>query len=255
MVEKQNFMDTLHAVEEVVKTQGTPLTKSEVMEYFKDMELSGEQKDLVYEYLLTKPKEEKDSPSDYKVEKLQNSTQEQKQAEDKFLKSSYVKMYLDDIAAVERLEEEAMKSHYAALLAGEKDAVPVIVNQFLHRVIEIAKRYVLLNVRMEDVVQEGNMALVIAVNDLLGRGEQPGIEEYLQEQIQSAMEQFIDQTLEDENWENAVLSRARLLNEAREALAKELMHVPSLTELSDYTKLSEKEISDIMALIKENTKK
>lgn len=252
MVDRQTFMETLHGVEEIAKTAAKPLTKEQIMEYFQGMELSEEQEQLVYDYIQKQPvKEETEDELDVKVEELRSSTEEQKKAEEEFLNSAYVKMYMEDIAGIEPLAQGELESLYDALLRGDVEASALVVNQYLHQVIELAKRYVLLDVRMEDVIQEGNMALLMAVNELLGVEEARDVDACLKEQIQLGMERFIDETLENENWQNAVLARAGLLNEAKQALARELLRVPSLEELSEYTKLSVEEISDIMALVKE----
>ncbi len=44
------FMEMLHSVSEIVKNLEQPLSKTELMEYFKNMELSAEQQDLIYQY-------------------------------------------------------------------------------------------------------------------------------------------------------------------------------------------------------------
>lgn len=185
------------------------------------------------------------------VQELRQSEQKQKEAEKAFLNAPYVKMYLKDIRSIKRLKQEELFPYYERLLAGEDDAADVVLHNYLRRVVAIAKRYVLLKVNMEDVVQEGNMGLLLAVKKLKGKGEQKNIKKYIENEIKKSMENYINQTLEDDNWEQMVLGRARLLQDAREALEKELLRVPSISELSEYTHLSEEEINDISSLIKE----
>lgn len=289
MLDKISFMEVLHEVMELVGTSGKPVSREELRVYFKDMELNAEQEELVYQYLLkgqrgqdaviaegtlkeagdkgTHNKTEADKRMHNKVagdeesvqeaelspvvQELRQSEQKQKEAEKTFLNAPYVKMYLKDIRSIKRLKQEELFPYYERLLAGEDDAADVVLHNYLHRVVAIAKRYVLLKVNMEDVVQEGNMGLLLAVKKLKGRGEQKNIKKYIENEIKKSMENYINQTLEDDNWEQMVLGRARLLQDAREALAKELLRVPSISELSEYTHLSEEEINDISSLIKE----
>lgn len=56
MVDKITFLETLHSVQEIVKASPEPLTKEEIRGYFQDMELSKEQQEMVYQFLLTPPK-------------------------------------------------------------------------------------------------------------------------------------------------------------------------------------------------------
>lgn len=270
MLDKASFMETLHGVMELAKTSEQPMSREEVMGYFDGIDLTQEQEELVYQFMLTNQQGEAfagDTKSDGNtsgkadkgngaamapvVQELKQSEQKQKEAEKAFLNAPYVKMYLKDIRSIKRLKQEELLPYYERLLAGEDEAAEVVLHNYLRRVVDIAKRYVLLKVNMEDVVQEGNMGLLLAVKRLKGKGEQKHIKRYIENEIKQSMEDYIDQTMEDDNWEQMVLGRARLLQDAREALAKELLHVPSMAELSEYTHLPEEEIADIMSLIKE----
>lgn len=249
MVDQKAFMETLSAVQEVARASEGPLKREEVLFYFKDMDLSKEQEELVYQYFLRKPEEEEAEESE-----LVKASQEQKEAEKAFLQSTYVQMYLDDIKNVERLSDTQLKAYYEAVAAGDEAAVNVVVNNHLHAVVEQAKQYVMLGVNMEDLVQEGNMGLLLAVQAL--QSEKPkNAKAYIEAQIKTAMETHIDEILADVDWENVVLQRATLLHEAEEALAKELVRMPTKEELSEYTRLDIKEIEDIRALIKEKEAK
>ena len=98
------------------------------------------------------------------------------------------------------------------------------------------------------------MAPILAVNRLK---EEPteNVREYLEHEVKQAMEQYIDEMLADSDWQQVLLSRAQLLNDAKQALTKEKMHIPGTKELSEYTHLPEEEIADLLALIKEKKEK
>lgn len=257
MLDKQTFMENLHDVMEIAKISDHPLSREEIMVYFEGMELSKEQEELIYSYLQKQPlaeEEEKEEDTDSARDKLMESNKQQKEAEKAFLQSPYVKMYCDDISTIKKLEEEELLPYYDALLAGEETAAAVVIENYLERVLELAKRYVTLDVTMSDVLQEGNMALILAVNRLK---EEPteNVREYLEHEVKQAMEQYIDEMLADSDWQQVLLSRAQLLNDAKQALTKEKMHIPGTKELSEYTHLSEEEIADLLALIKEKKEK
>ena len=57
MVDKITFMETLHSVQDIMKASASPMTKEEIQVYFKDMDLSTEQQEMIYEY-LQKPQQE-----------------------------------------------------------------------------------------------------------------------------------------------------------------------------------------------------
>lgn len=258
MLDKQTFMENLHDVMEIAKISDHPLSREEIMVYFEGMELSKEQEELIYSYLQKQPlaeeEEKEEEDTDSAREKLMESNKRQKEAEKAFLQSPYVKMYCDDISTIKKLEEEELLPYYDALLAGEETAAAVVIENYLERVLELAKRYVTLDVTMSDVLQEGNMALILAVNRLK---EEPteNVREYLEHEVKQAMEQYIDEMLADSDWQQVLLSRAQLLNDAKQALTKEKMHIPGTKELSEYTHLPEEEIADLLALIKEKKEK
>ena len=75
MLDKIAFMETLHSVQEVARTSLTPLSKEEIQTYFKDMELTKEQEEMVYQYLLH-PQEENSSTEETEPEVVEESKKE-----------------------------------------------------------------------------------------------------------------------------------------------------------------------------------
>ena len=53
MKDRNLFMETLREVKEIVRTSERPLTRDEIMVYFKDIKLSDEQEKMIIEYLYT----------------------------------------------------------------------------------------------------------------------------------------------------------------------------------------------------------
>lgn len=51
MVDKALFMETLRSVQELAKASPEPMAREEIQGYFKDMELTEEQQELVYQFL------------------------------------------------------------------------------------------------------------------------------------------------------------------------------------------------------------
>ena len=57
MVDRITFMETLRSVQEIANLSQKPMSRKEIQSYFRDMELSGEQQEMIYQYLQT-PKTE-----------------------------------------------------------------------------------------------------------------------------------------------------------------------------------------------------
>lgn len=251
MLSQDSFMETLHEVAEIARTSQEPLTSEEIDSYFAGMELSDQQKSLIYNHISAV--QSGDIDDEENVEDTTTSTEDEDakmQAEESFLDLPYVKMYLEDIEGLDSLDDDALINEYNKLLAGDESAVGKITDKWLIKVVDIAKKYASMDINMEDVIQEGNIGLFTGLNSLLGCKKQCDVADYIEDSIKKAMELYIDDTLEDDTNENSVLGKIILVTEAKDALLKELGHEPTNEELSDYTKLDITEISDLMNLIK-----
>ena len=89
MLDRNIFMETLRDVSEIIRTSAQPMTKEEILSYFKDMELSKEHKEMVFNYLLTPHEEER-------VEELKQEEVIEETVED-LPASKVFQMYLEDI--------------------------------------------------------------------------------------------------------------------------------------------------------------
>lgn len=243
MLDKIAFMETLHSVQEVARTSLTPLSKDEIQTYFKDMELTKEQEEMVYQYLSNPQEDESVS----EVEEAEAGQEEIKSKEKKI--SARFQMYLDEIEEFPILTEEQEMNLYERLAEGEEKSITQLSNQWLKRVVEIAAEYEADNLILDDIVQEGNIGLVMGLNYLLGKQEmQPEI--VLKQNIKEAIECYIEEEGGEGEQENTILAKVSLVHEAAEALARELGSEPSIGQLAEYTKISEEEISDIISLAK-----
>lgn len=275
MVDKNLFMETLHAVQEIAKTSPEPMDRATALAYFKDMELSGEQEELVYQFLMLKedageavlePVEQEESESgriDQDTEahlgerRLSDSGKDETQTDT----LSHFQLYLDEIGgitAVEAAEEEAL---YQRLLSGDTTVIEAITNQWLKRIVALSEEYKERGVPLDDLVQEGNMGLLLGLNVLSGNSGEGGnprltpadLPGLLKGAIRESMEQYLGEESGGRQQSEAVLAKVSLVHQAREFLTKEKGEAPSLRELSAYTKIPAEEISDILSLVKEQS--
>lgn len=257
MIDVGNFTEALHAVTEIARTLEKPLTKEDIATYFSDMELSPEQYNMVYTHIAgiqagTITDEEDGESSTEST--LDDATSEDKSsdtntAEDIFMSLPYVRMYLDDISTIPKLTDEELQLLYSRLTDGDSSAAKPVMDAWLKKVVDIAKTYAELDVNVDDVIQEGNMGLVEGVNSLLD-GCESDIDQFLRMSIKSAMETYIDDTLEDDTLENSILGKIMLVNDAKEKLSMDLSREATTAELSEYTHISSDEIEDLFSLIK-----
>jgi RNA polymerase primary sigma factor len=260
MLDKVKFMETLRSIAEVAKVSESPLTKEEIQGYFDDMELTEEQLTMVFQYLQ--------QPQDDRNEGNQVDTQEQDKPESedvdytedgsivksrvtKEKESVFLKMYLEDIDSLPTHTNSEVQALYMQLINGDAGVIQDITDFWLSKVVEIGRNYASYPVIMEDLIQEGNLGLLSGIQQLLGSKKIIDVEEYLKESVQQAIENYIDEVSSDDDWENTILAKTTLINEARKALAEENAEIPTIPQLSEYTKISEQEIEDILRLSKD----
>ena len=153
MIEQGKFLEMLKEIMEVARVQENRISKEELAKLLGDVELSEEQLESVYAYLAENriqvegfvyvpPKKEVEIPEEEKVSE-----------ED----SIFLKMYKEELQEVEHLSKEEKELFIQELAAGNDSNKQHLINGFLHDVITIVQKYKNKGVRVEDLIQEGNM--------------------------------------------------------------------------------------------------
>lgn len=253
MIDKVKFMETLRSVAEVAQVAESPLTREEIISYFDDIELTDDQITMIFDYLKNAGTES-EAKEDNPVEEEEESTQSE-DGYDAFAQaienSKFLAMYLEDLAQINILSKSELQEMYVRLLDGDERVIARITDDWLIKVVELAKTYNTYDVNLEDLIQEGNIGLVRGINQLLASKKMIDVEEYIKESVQLAMETYIDEENQEDDWEETIIAKTTLINEARKALAEENVAIPTIEELAEYTKISKQEIDDIMRLLKE----
>ena len=165
--------------------------------------------------------------------------------------SVYLKMYLNDLEGIPVLSENEKRTLWTEIKNGKETAKQPFMNGYLHEVVEIAKQYRNKGANMEDLIQEGNMALLMAFESITELNTMEQADGYLKDSIKEGIEQLIDAEVIDSDWEHTVLAKVNLIHEAAKYLAEELGRAATVQELAEYTKMSEGEIEDARQLSKD----
>lgn len=238
----------LQSITEIAKTQENKLTKEEIKKYFKDMELEEQHYQHIYQYLgdnriqvqgfRYQPITEKAS-----VSKENNiELEENKQIET----SVHLKMYLKELENLpQSCETESM---FLRFYNQEENVKEEIISVYLPVVVELAKSYQDKGMALEDLIQEGNMGLLQALEKVNQIQKLSDADRFIKESIQMAMIQALDEETEENDWESAILAKTNLISEAAKYLAEDLGRVATIEELSEYTRMTETEIKDLLEL-------
>ena len=190
MLDRNAFMETLRAVAEVTRTAQDGLSKEEILKYFEGMELSEEHVEMIYQYLQLPPEVQTGEPETEEEEEpviVEEESQEQ---------NVYFQMYLDDLAQIDEMSEDEMQEAYKKLLDGDGSVVGEICESWLGSITQMAIPYAEQGAILEDVIQEGNMGLLLKLSELVGAGEVPGIDAILEGAVSAAMIAYTEENME-----------------------------------------------------------
>ena len=190
MLDRNAFMETLRAVAEVTRTAQNGLSKEEILKYFEGMELSEEHVEMIYQYLQLPPEVQTGEPETEEEEETV-IVEEESQEE-----NVYFQMYLDDLAQIDEMSENEMQEAYEKLLAGDASVVGEICESWLGSIAQMAIPYAEQGAILEDVIQEGNMGLLLKLSELVGAGEVPGIDAILEGAVSAAMIAYTEENME-----------------------------------------------------------
>lgn len=271
------FMEMVQSLKETVRTSDRTLTKSEIAVYFKDTGLSEDQQELVYEYLydsakqgadLQKRPEEGDSTAPkaegadpdtadgavwkgQSIIRLAEEAKNESESVTKLPQSAFFQLYLKDMQKIQPCTEQEEDRLYDQLVRGEKTAVQKLSEQWMLRTLELAKNYTVHADHLQDVIQEGNMAVFLTLSNLLGSGTETDFRKTIKEAAADAMETYEKEAEAAKDMDHSLLAKAALIYEAQKFLAESLQRMPSAAELSQYTRLKETELEDILSMLKE----
>ena len=192
MLDRNAFMETLRSVAEIRRTSTEPLSKEEILKYFEDMELTEEQTEMVYQYLLLPPEVQTAEPEPEEEEEPQQIVEEPEE------ENIYFKMYLEELEQIEEMSEEEMQAAYQKLLAGDTSVIEAISESWLRSIAEMAIPYAAQGANLQDAIQEGNMGLLLKLYDLAGAGEVAAVDAILEGAVSAAMIAYTEENMESQ---------------------------------------------------------
>lgn len=242
MLEQNKFLELLKEILEVAKVQEGQITKEEVASYFSGMEVTDQQFEAVYQYLGENGI--KIPGFVHKIVEQETTEETEKQEET----SVAHRLYLEEIQGMETITEEEKRKLVLAIRDGQEQAKTQLLKGYLPLVVELAQRYAGKGMPIEDLEQEGNIALFQAIEKVGEIARLEDIDTFLTESIRQAMVESVDQEIGNSDWENSMLAKSNLVNEAAKYLAEDLGRVATVEELAEYTRLTEQEILDLRTL-------
>ncbi len=234
MSKEQEFAKILEDVKALARGQGNMVTEAQVMDAFAGLSLSGEQMQMVYDYLLQSKIGigQHLDPEEYLTEK----------------EMDYLEEYLSEIEGLGEVTEGEKEAITLSAMAGDADAQTRLTEIYLKEVPQIAKLYAGQGVYLEDLIGEGNVALAIGVSML---GSQESAQEalgLLGKMIMDAMESYIRENTDAKKLDAKVADKVNLVADKARELSEELRRNVTVQELAEESGLSENAIRDAIRM-------
>lgn len=235
MKDKALFLEKLNGLLKMAQGQGSQITIDEVQTYFETEALTGEQMELVFEYLLA----QKVAVKGYM--KVETVNEKEFSEEEK----AYLQEYVKDLEAFKTVSGEELQGLYEEALQGSDAAKKRLIEIYLKDVVSIAKEMHHPSVFLGDLIQEGNLGLIIGV-DLITESKEAHQE--ILAQIRQSMQLLLEEQTELSSRDKKMVEKVQMLDESIKNLTEELGRKVSIDELAVYMGMEIEEIEDILKL-------
>ena len=244
MKDKAEFLKKLNDLVAVVREKGNQITVDEVKTYFSGMDLNEEQIELVFDYLLAQKVVVKgyikmDMPTTEETQLVLTEDEE-----------AYLKEYQEDLKAFKAVTEQEREELFAKMIKGDSHAKNRIVENYLQDVIGIAKEMYHPEIFLGDLIQEGNVGLILGTEMVT---DAETAHQTITEQIRQSIQMLIEEHTELSSRDKKMVEKVAMLDESIKTLTEELGRKVTIDELAVYMGMTEDEIDDILKLTGEET--
>lgn len=245
MENRAEFLKKLNGLLELAKQTDNRICIDEVKAYFVQDNLTEEQMELVFDYLLAQkvvvqgylkvPEENKES-------EIEITYTDEEQA--------YLEEYLQDLAAFKEVSESERQVLFEQAAEGDAKAKQRLMEIYLKEVVDIAKMMYHPEVFLGDLIQEGNVGLILGVDMLT---DAKTAHETIVNQIKQSMQMLLEEHTELSQRDKKMIEKVSMLDEGIKALTEEMGRKVSIDELAVHMGMTEEEIEDILRLMGEET--
>ena len=248
MDKKTMFNEALAKLVSYATAHDNLITMEDVKSFFNGLIDDDSQYKLIYDYLSINKIEIKGfTPSDDNIfddshgmnaisENIAKDENGQSQEE-----TDFIKMYMDDMDALQTVSDVEQAALVNKLIAGDASASTPLVESKLKKVADIAKKYCGKGVTFGDLIQEGNLELMVAVSEFTK--ECGDFNNYIDKRIEQGIRNVINSQINSDRIGQHLADKLNQLDNTTSKLSKELGRVPEISELADAMGITEDEAS------------
>lgn len=235
MENKIVFREMLTEIKKAADESDGVISKEEIRTLLGSLPLEEEHFQLIYDYL-----------GQQNIRVVESKEDAQELPEEDAQRS--LSLYLEELT---NLEKEVFEDEHTLLqqvLAGDHEAKSRLIESYLPMICEMASEYEGEEIPAEDLIQEGNLALLESL-ETLGEFDSPAAcSAHILNSISKAMEQAIRDGEDERKMGDGIAGRVNHLNEAVQNLEQDLEHKVSAEELSVYLEMPVEEIRDLLRM-------
>lgn len=243
MDEQTRFRTALAALSAKAWQADGRLTKEEIEEFFQEMHLESKQQELVYTYLASKQ---------IRVEGVDLPLMQAEEKPYTEEEQVFLKQYERELRLVKKQGAKEIAALIARTEEGEEEARALLTEHCMDRVLPIAKGYAHRGMLLQDLVQEGNLGLMLGLHTLGLREEELSWEAYLDREIHRAIRTAVTEQEGSSSTQEQIAEQLNHLADAVRELTEDMGRQVTPEELSLYLDLSLEEIENLLLIAGEN---
>lgn len=234
MDDKKYFTAQMDKLLKFGRENSNCVTEKDVKEYFKEISLTDEQLQLIYNFLYDS-KIGLNEPFD---------TEDVLDEEDR----DFLQMYIDELSLLEKVSDEDKYSCIEKYLSGNESLKEKVIEIYLPEVVEMSKLYAGDGVPIEDLIGEGNVALSVSVNDLSKKLSPKEADGFITDSVMSAMEELLYEDNGERQKANTWAEDANEVLEKAKELAQTLGRNVKVDELCKFGDFEEDFVNEVLKI-------
>lgn len=238
MKKELEFLEQLRKLQTKAEENKKYITIQELQKFSQENELGEEQMKSVFAYLQSKG---------IKIEGCEVAQQEKKEKVALTMaEETYLKEYQSDMSYIKA--EQPGEKLFAQAVSGDALAKARLIEIYMPVVVEIALEMNTPDVYLGDLVQEGNVSLMLALEML----DVENADAILRDEICRGMQALIAEQTDAKKRDNILVEKVNNLDETIQQMKQDRGREITIDELSEYLKISDKEILDLIKLAGED---
>lgn len=241
MKRELEFLEQLRKLQKKAEENQRHISQEEVKVFALENELSEEQMNSVYAYLQAQGI------------RIEGCETVQAEEEKELLpltgeEEAYLKEYRNDMSYIKAENPGEKEVLFQKASEGDALAKARLIELYMPVVVDLALEMNVPEVYLGDLVQEGNVSLMLALEML----REKNADTFLKDEIRSGMQALISEQTDVKKRDNVIVEKVNNLDETIQAMKQDKGREITIEELSEYLKISDEEILDLIKLAGED---